>query len=744
MYYIYRVGILLILCIITAANVYGQIPNVRVTNSSDLQNEVQITYCPADTSVLIAVCRDMNYDQLNSGIARSTDGGASWFYQFNQLTMAYSSSQSDPTVTADAEGNLYCCFLDFRQSMVTTDSSFLVFVKSTDYGQTWQGPFPVSESHGAWFEDKEYITVDRTGGPYHGNVYVAWTRFDLPARIFFAISEDGAETWSDSITVAPPIEDPSCPAGLSSGHFPQPIVGADGSIYIIWSTYNHSGCSLLGRDNLAISKSTDGGLTWSNPYDTLFHYNQITFVDGAINVYTVPVGDADISDGPYDGNLYISFLNGTPDGAYYHGDVLVIRSTDGGGSWSEPMRINDDPMGEDVDQFHPWLIVNQDGVIITIFYDQRVDPAHYNFDVFATYSFDGGETFTSNHRITDVSSSPDLLAVSSSFDFISAYENAAFDLGDEAAYRSPSAGKIAEYIGVTSYHDAVTAAWTDSRNANSDIYSATYTLPFLKPRLWNAPDGGLLGDNDSLFWSTCWHESGVSYRIEIDDDPLFGSIDINGNPIDNKLYSTTMSLTDGIYFWRVKAFRTTEGDSTEYSDVWSFEFDTQAPSPATPESPGEGSTSRDSLPTFDWSTTRPADEYFEIELSTDPAYSGVLPYLHYEGIDATSFTIPDALSEEETYYWHVNHYDLAGNESGYSSSASFNFVRFICGDANGDLAINVGDAVHLINYVFKGGDAPDPMEAGEVNCDGALNVGDAVYVINYVFKGGDVPCAACP
>ncbi len=65
-----------------------------------------------------------------------------------------------------------------------------------------------------------------------------------------------------------------------------------------------------------------------------------------------------------------------------------------------------------------------------------------------------------------------------------------------------------------------------------------------------------------------------------------------------------------------------------------------------------------------------------------------------------------------------------------------------CGDANRDELINVADAVYIINYVFKGGPAPDPVEYGDANCDGAVNVGDGVYLINYVFKGGPRPC--CP
>ncbi len=67
---------------------------------------------------------------------------------------------------------------------------------------------------------------------------------------------------------------------------------------------------------------------------------------------------------------------------------------------------------------------------------------------------------------------------------------------------------------------------------------------------------------------------------------------------------------------------------------------------------------------------------------------------------------------------------------------------YLCGDANGDLVINVGDAVHVVNYVFKEGAVPVPLESGDANCDGTVNVGDAVHIINYVFKGGVEPC--CP
>jgi hypothetical protein len=67
---------------------------------------------------------------------------------------------------------------------------------------------------------------------------------------------------------------------------------------------------------------------------------------------------------------------------------------------------------------------------------------------------------------------------------------------------------------------------------------------------------------------------------------------------------------------------------------------------------------------------------------------------------------------------------------------------FIRGDANGDGLINLGDAIYILNYLFKAGPAPDPLEAGNANCDGAVDLGDAIYILNYLFKGGPPP--GCP
>lgn len=61
------------------------------------------------------------------------------------------------------------------------------------------------------------------------------------------------------------------------------------------------------------------------------------------------------------------------------------------------------------------------------------------------------------------------------------------------------------------------------------------------------------------------------------------------------------------------------------------------------------------------------------------------------------------------------------------------------GDANDDGLANIGDAVYMVNYVFRRGAAPVCKQAGDANADGFPNVGDAVYLINFMFKGGSAP-----
>lgn len=76
----------------------------------------------------------------------------------------------------------------------------------------------------------------------------------------------------------------------------------------------------------------------------------------------------------------------------------------------------------------------------------------------------------------------------------------------------------------------------------------------------------------------------------------------------------------------------------------------------------------------------------------------------------------------------------------YPDANTYTMSVCMVGDASPDGAIDLGDAVYLINYLFRSGAAPDPLEVGDVNCDGQVELGDAIYLINYLFKSGPPPC----
>ncbi len=69
----------------------------------------------------------------------------------------------------------------------------------------------------------------------------------------------------------------------------------------------------------------------------------------------------------------------------------------------------------------------------------------------------------------------------------------------------------------------------------------------------------------------------------------------------------------------------------------------------------------------------------------------------------------------------------------------FILIGHISGDANGDNVVNIGDAIFVINYVFRDGQAPSLEAAGDANADGAVDIGDAVYLVHYIFRGGPRP-----
>ncbi len=69
-------------------------------------------------------------------------------------------------------------------------------------------------------------------------------------------------------------------------------------------------------------------------------------------------------------------------------------------------------------------------------------------------------------------------------------------------------------------------------------------------------------------------------------------------------------------------------------------------------------------------------------------------------------------------------------------------VKMRCGDPTGDGAVNVADVAFMVNYIFRGGPAPYPLQLGDANSDGELNVGDIMFLLKAAFRFGPQP--ECP
>jgi hypothetical protein len=106
-------------------------------------------------------------------------------------------------------------------------------------------------------------------------------------------------------------------------------------------------------------------------------------------------------------------------------------------------------------------------------------------------------------------------------------------------------------------------------------------------------------------------------------------------------------------------------------------------------------------------------------------------------VKQTSTTYDPGLMETgKTYYWQIVARDSQG-DSAVGPVWSFSYIAR--GDCDGNGNINVADLLFLINYLFRAGSAPHPLEVADVDCDDFETINDVVFLINYLFKSGIPP-----
>jgi len=330
------------------------------------------------------------------GYSFSVDGGTAWTDLRGLPGPTGGFNFGDPGLVGDRAGNFYA-------SQIASDPirppgfSFTVGIsKSTDGGSTFSIPVspPAAGVSPFSFQDKAFIAVDTSGGPFGGNVYVTWTSFGGPFTklpIFFSRSNDGGATFSTPLQISTSTE---------SDQGSEPVVGPNGEIYVAWERFVDS-ANPLAPPAIVVAKSIDGGLSFSSPV-VVAPLTDIGFGAGTMlgNFRVNSFPRIDVS--PTTGTVYIVFASNPQTGDA--GDIFFTRSTDGGVTWAVRTRLNDDATLND--QFFPDVAVNGNGVVEVFWYDKRNDPANLRIDLFKTRSEDDGVSFTPNAQVNAVSFPP--------------------------------------------------------------------------------------------------------------------------------------------------------------------------------------------------------------------------------------------------------------------------------------------------------------------------------------------------
>ena len=233
------------------------------------QNETAIAQDPNDPSRMVAAANDYRRGDSACYTYYSSDGGRDWQDSTPPLGFTrgaafgaarqYWEGAGDPSVAWDTKGNAYLACLTFQRGQPVTSnpdlSSAFYVVRSTGTGGgSWNFPArPVAEFNdvagtGAALLDKQYMTID-TGrkSRFQDRIYVTWTFFaaDGTSYIFGAFSSDYGETFStprlvsgDSALCRNAQDVPTVPSRCNTNQFSQPFTGPDGALYVVWDNYN--------------------------------------------------------------------------------------------------------------------------------------------------------------------------------------------------------------------------------------------------------------------------------------------------------------------------------------------------------------------------------------------------------------------------------------------------------------------------------------------------------------------------
>ena len=295
----------------------------------------------------------------------------------------------DPSVAVDSAGRAFVAYGVYDP---TTGANGVVAVSSVDGGLTWTKTNPVVlHSTLTAFEDKYWIAADANlSSPFKDRLYVAWDSNQpcglscVNQVLLVSSSSDQGATWTTPVK----INDGTSPSERVIFAFP--AVAPDGTVYVLWHDY--------AQQKIFIDKSKDGGVTWGT--DVAVASTNIGFGLGLSCNDWRTVTPAPQMAIDFSGNIYVVFAKDAAKGKSADLDVFITKSTDGGKTWSSPLRVSSTSTGH---QYLPAVSVDSSGRANVTYLDRRDDPNNCRTNTYLSRSTDGGTTFTDS-RVTDVDS----------------------------------------------------------------------------------------------------------------------------------------------------------------------------------------------------------------------------------------------------------------------------------------------------------------------------------------------------
>ncbi len=394
---------------------------------------------PGNSLRIVAAAADLRSRRCD--VMRSLDGGTSWtMLEASPALASYpfcSQSQGgviQAPMAFGRNGTLYMATGGWDDQDGARASGAIVMARSTNLGDTWESTL-VYNARGKTGDAAENVrpaqglVVDTK----HGSDDIVVVSFNVskpnsaapnavPNLPMVAVSRDGgrnfepptdlsagqfdaapvrqqALTSRTTVTLAPGVTTTSTTAPPAGSKAAQPDQAANfggsnarlasdgqGTLYALWNSgaSNITPAPPAGR---FLSKSTDGGKTWTTTQTMPFSY------DNAGARFAVSSK----------GVLHMVYQRNPKPDLNGYGEVYHQASTDGGKSWSEPKVLSDDNEAELKVQVIPNVSVAPNGRVDAVWWDTRDDPGTRSNDVYYSYSTDDGRTWSANKRITDQS-----------------------------------------------------------------------------------------------------------------------------------------------------------------------------------------------------------------------------------------------------------------------------------------------------------------------------------------------------